>query len=458
MPSRTIGLLVLIAAGGGCASVDPDAAFRDVGQLVRTRAGTIHWNQGTAADQEVEQRIEALLAAELTADAAVQVALFNNRSLQATFERLGIAQADLVQAGLLPNPVLHFAWRFGTAGMGPSAEANLLMDFINALEIPLRKRVAAAALEAAKFEVAQAVIDLAADVKVAYYTLQGAEQALELRHTVTRTAEYSAEVAARQRAAGAIRALDLASEQALYEQAKLDLARAELRVLREREHLNVLLGVWGPQTGWRIPPRLPDLPGDELPVRGLESLAVAHRLDLAAARGDAERLAHSLGLSRVEALMPSGIIGPEAELEPEGGWTVGPAIELPIPIFDQGQARVATASAELKRSLEQYRALAVAVRSQVREAWIEMESARRRAQQYPKVLLPLRRQIIEQTMREYNAMLAGVYQLLQAKRDEIEAGESYVETLAEYWIARTQLERAVGGDLRLALAEGGEQQ
>jgi cobalt-zinc-cadmium efflux system outer membrane protein len=81
---------------------------------------------------------------------------------------------------------------------------------------------------------------------------------------------------------------------------------------------------------------------------------------------------------------------------------------------------------------------------------IEMESARRRAKQYPKVLLPLRRQIIEQTLREYNAMLAGVYQLLQAKRDEIEAGESYVETLTEYWVARAELERAVGGDLRLA--------
>src|SRR5437867_12762165 len=79
-----------------------------------------------------------------------------------------------------------------------------------------------------------------------------------------------------------------------------------------------------------------------------------------------------------------------------------------------------------------------------------MESARRRAEHYPKVLLPLRREIIQETQREYNAMLAGVYQLLQAKRDEIEAGRSYVETLTEYWVARAELERAVGGNLRLA--------
>jgi cobalt-zinc-cadmium efflux system outer membrane protein len=141
------------------------------------------------------------------------------------------------------------------------------------------------------------------------------------------------------------------------------------------------------------------------------------------------------------------VTGPESEKEPEGDWTVGPAIELPIPIFDQGQARVGAAAAEVRESLERYRALAVEVRSQVRKAWTRMESARRRVAHYPAVLLPLRRQIIEETQREYNAMLAGVYQLLQAKRDEVETGRGYVETLTEYWVARAELERAVGGAL-----------
>src|SRR5881296_865027 len=447
------GLVMVLAAGGttGCATLRPGAAFSDVERLVGARTPrSIHWNQGTPADREVEQRIDALLASELTSEAAVQIALFNNRSLQATFGRLGIAQADLVQAGLLPNPVVHFAWRFAASGPGPTAEANLLLDFLRALEIPLRKRVAKAAFEAAKLDVAHAVVNLAADVKVAYYTLQGAEQMLELRRTVARATQYSAEIAERQREAGATSRLDLANEQALYEQAKLDLARAEVDVLEDRERLNTLLGLWGPQTNWALPPRLPHLPREALPARGLESLAVSQRLDLAAARADAERLAQALGLARVEGLMPTALIGPESESEPEGTWTVGPAIEFPIPIFDQGQARVGTAAFELRQSFERYRALAVEVRSQVRRAWTRMESARRRAEYYPKVLLPLRREIIQETQREYNAMLAGVYQLLQAKRDEIDTGRSYVETLTEYWVARAELERAVGGDLRLA--------
>jgi cobalt-zinc-cadmium efflux system outer membrane protein len=451
MSGRAPGLIVLAAIATGCATLDPGAAFLDVERLVGARTPrTIHWNQGTPADREVEERIATLLQSELTPEAAVQIALFNNRSLQATFARLGIAQADLVQAGLLPNPVVHFAWRFAASGPGPSAEANLLLDFIQALQIPLRKRVAEAALEAAKLEVAEAVIDLAADVKVAYYGLQGAEQMLDLRETITRATEYSADVAVRQREAGAIRRLDLANERALYEQAKLDLARAEVEVLEAREHLNMLLGLWGPQTRWTMPRRLPELPREELPPRGLESLAVSQRLDLAAARQEAERLVQTLGLRRAEALVPTGITGPEAEKEPEGEWTVGPAIELPIPIFDQGQARVGGAAAEVRERLERYRALAVDVRAQVRKAWTRMESARLRAAHYPKVLLPLRREILEETQREYNAMLAGVYQLLQAKRDEIEAGRGYVETLTEYWVARAELERAVGGDLPLA--------
>lgn len=149
-------------------------------------------------------------------------------------------------------------------------------------------------------------------------------------------------------------------------------------------------------------------------------------------------------------MLPTEDLGADAEREPEGDWTVGPAIELPVPIFDQGQADVASAVAQLRGSRERYRALAVKIRSEVRRAWMRAEAARGRAEHYRRVVLPLRRRIVEETQLRYNAMLAGVFELLQAKRDEIEAGRAYVETLTEYWVARSELERAVGGDLRLS--------
>src|SRR5438034_7116996 len=114
---------------------------------------------------------------------------------------------------------------------------------------------------------------LAGNVKTAFYTLQGAEQMLELRQTVAHATELSAEIAGRQREAGNIMDLDLASERALADEAKLDLARAEADVLAGREELNALLGLWGPNTAWKVAPRLPGLPAEDLRRQGLESLA-----------------------------------------------------------------------------------------------------------------------------------------------------------------------------------------
>ena len=440
---------LILLATTGCVRLRPGAAFEDVRRSLSSRmAAPVTWRSDPSADTtKFEERLRELLATDLTPESAVEIALFNSPALQATYERLGIAQADFVQAGLIPNPVVHASVRFGIGGPGPGAELSLLQDFIRMLEIPLRKRVATAEFESAKLEVAQAVIDLAADVRAAFYAVQGGEQMLELRQTVARATELSAEIARRQHDVGNIGDLDLGNEQALAEEAKLDLARTEADVLANREELNALLGLWGPDTTWKIASRLPGLPSEEVHRQGLESMAVSQRLDLAAARQSVEIQARSLGLARVTALFPAGGFGGDAEREPDGEWTAGPAIEFSVPIFDQGRAVVARTVAELRERQRRYAALAIRIRSQVRRAGTRMESARRRAAYFEKVLLPLRQRNVVQSQLQYNAMQIGVFQVLQAKRDEIETGRSYVETLTDYWLARTELERAVGGDL-----------
>ena len=439
MRTRAIAVLLLIAAG--CARIRPGAGLDDVERLVAERgAARLDTRAAPAA-----ARLAALLDGELTAERAVEIALFNNRSLRALYGRLGIAHADLVQAGLPPNPVLHAGVRFAVDGPGPGVEASLIADFLSMIQIPLKKRVAGAAFEAAKLEVASAVVTLAADVKVAFYSLQGAGQMLELRQTVAHATSLSAELATRQHAAGNIPDLDLASEQALHEEERLALSRAEAEVLAEREELNVLLGLWGSHTGWTIARRLPELPARERPAAGLESLAVSRRLDLAAAWQQANVQAHTLGLTRLYGLIPGA--GVEAEREPDGEWLVGPAVEVALPVFDQRQAAVASVATQRDQSLERHAALAVEIRAHVRRARTRMVGARARAEHYHRVLVPLRRRIVAETQRQYNAMLAGAFQLLQAKRDEIEAGRGYVEALTEYWVARSELERELGCEL-----------
>lgn len=385
-----------------------------------------------------------MLAKPLTADEAVQIALLNNRELQATYEDLGVAQADLVQAGLLKNPILNAAVEF-TNGSGTKLQFSVVENFLDLLQIPLRKRIAQTALEGAKLRVTGEVLDLAGRVRGAFYEQQAAEQLLELRRSVSEATAASFDLAKRLHDAGNTTDLNFSTEQAQYEQAKLDLAVAETTVLTGRERLNVLMGLWGASTQWAVVQHLPDLPADEMPTDGIERSAVEHSLALALARGQVEVAARTLGIKRSFGLLPEAELGVSSEKEAHGPWEVGPAFSLPIPLFDQGQAAIAGARSELERARQRYYALAVEVRASARMTRINLLTARQRADYIRLVILPLRHRIVEQTQLQYNGMLVGAFQLLMAKQNEIEAGVQLVEAQRDYWLARTQVEQVASG-------------
>lgn len=449
MSTRSMMLTAILAAtlsASGCASVQAGMGFEEVRRTVEERTGKrVHWNQGTPADKAVEDEVAALLRDELNAETAVQIALLNNRRLQATYEELNIAQADLVSAGLLRNPIFDAEIRFPTKGGGTGLEMAVVQDFIDILFIPLRKSIAGSAFEAAKARVAGAAIDLAGQVRAAFYAAQATTQVLEMRRKVVAATEAAYTLATRLRAAGNITELDVSNERALFEQGKLDLRSAELELLRNRERLNVLIGLWGNQTQWTMPARLPEPKAEEPDSQGLERRAVERSLELAIARNEIEQAARTLGIARPLALFPDGELGVTAEREGEGDWALGPAISLPLPIFNQGQPAVASAQATLRSVGERYRAQAVALRSQMRVAQAAVIAARERVDYYAKVLLPLRQQIVKQTQLQYNAMQVGAFQLLQAKRDQINAGSDYIGALLQYWLAHTEREQLLNG-------------
>ena len=453
-PARMLVGLFLAVLLTGCATVPREAGFPDVERAVaeQTRKD-VRWNRGSASDPAIAARVNAMLADEMTVDQAVQVALLNNRSLQATYESLGIAQAELVQAGLLGNPVFDGSVRFSADGGGTGVEVALVQDFIDILFIPLRKRVAAASFQATKLEVAGAVIDLAGQTRAAYLRLQAAQQLLELRQSVAAATAASAEFAQRLHRAGNITDLDLHNEQALHEQSKIDQRAAEAEVLEGRERLNMLLGVWGPATNWRIAPRLPDPAQDAPADEGLERRAVERSLELAAARQRVEAAVGSLGIAAPFGLVPSGELGATAEREPEGGWSAGPAFALPIPLFNQGQPLIAAAQANLRRERQMYAALAIGVRAEVRAARNRAQAAADRARYYREIVLPLRQQVVTETQKQYNAMMLSPFHLLVAKQQQIEAAADYVEALEEHWLSRAELDQILSG--RLARFERG---
>ena len=447
--ARLAAASVAMAAVSGCVSVPSKGGFTELEQLVGQRLDAqVHWYQGTPEDREVAERVGELLLVELSLHAAIQIALLNNRSLQASYEELGVAQADLVQAGLLRNPVFFASARYpdGSA-LTTNTELGVVQDFLDLLVRPARKRIASLEFEETKLRVADAVLVLAADVKASYYTLQASLQVAEMLRVIARAAEAAYEFARRQNAAGTLNDLDLASQQALYEQARIDLARAEAAVVAGRERLNRLLGLWGVDTTLTVPGRLPPILEEEPPLGELEALAVTNRLDLAVARLEVEQLAQALQLTVRWRYVAVAEVGISTEKEADGVRVSGPSLAIELPIFDQGQARIARTQALSRRSQQRMMALAIDIRSQVREARNRLLVERQLARHYEQVLIPVRERVVAEAMKHYNFMLLGVYRLLEAKRDEVAAYREYIEVTRDYWLARTELELAVGGSL-----------
>src|SRR5215472_755693 len=275
LPRQKAGwLFVLPLLLGGCVSVALNAGFDDVSATVEKRSGTkIFWNNGTDLDREAAGKVSAILESKLTADEAVQIALLNNRELQAIYSDLGVAQADLVQAGLLRNPIFDAAVKFPTSGGRPELEFSAVMNFLDLFYLPLRKRLAAARFEEAKTRVTGTVLDFTARVRNAYYTHQANEQMLELRQTIVQALAASFEIMQRLHESGNVNDLDFTRERALLETGKLALRSAELAIRRSRENLNVLMGLWGKETEWQTNNRLPDIPEQPIQTESIERVA-----------------------------------------------------------------------------------------------------------------------------------------------------------------------------------------
>ncbi|MGH7803589.1 MAG: TolC family protein [Candidatus Binatia bacterium] len=428
----------------GCAAVAPGDSRAAVRQLVAERSGATRPIED-ADDDRSSARVRTLLVDGLTVEDAVEITFLRNHELRAVYTDLDIAESDLVQAGLLHNPVLDAAAGIPIGGGVVDLSFGVAMDLIDVIYVPLRQRVASARLEEAKLRIAAEVLELAWRSQTTAYRHQANEQMLEVRRQVAEASGASAELARRMRGAGNITELELASEAALADEAKLEVRLAEVAVRESREELNSLMGLWGSDAGWTIQSsRLADPPDDELDIERLETRAIERSLDLAAAERFVVAAGENVGLDRASALFPEVVAGGAAERD-GGEWDAGPTLSLPIPLFDWGQARTARARAELRRARELHHALAVRIRAETRMARDRLLGHRDRAVHYRAVHLPLRERVVAETQLHYNAMQVSPLDLLRAKEAQIETAARYVEALRDYWTARADLGLILAG-------------
>src|SRR6266404_6121164 len=428
---------------------EKEEAFQGVQQSVRERTGkAVRLEEDQAAHEQALQDVRQLLRKPLTVDTAVQVALLNNRSLQATFDEIGLSIADLIEATTIPNPKFDLAIRFpDKPPSGTYVDYGAAIDFLSIIMIPLKKRVAKDQLEAAALRVADATLELVSQVKSAFYSLQASQQLLKRFKLIVDANAASLDLAQRQHEAGNITDLALAQQQSSYSRSRLDVASTEAEIRRNREKLNLLLGLWGMDTDWQIAGELPQVPSSDLPMRGLERLAISQRLDLQADYLQVTSQVKNLGLTKSFRLVGALDFGFSSERETDSQTRTGPTFAIELPIFNQGQARIARGEAALRQSQDKFEALAVDVRSQIRELRDELTSKREIARFYQDELLPGQRRILNESFLNYNAMEIDNFELFSTKAEEARTEREYVDAVRDYWITRAELERAVGGNL-----------
>lgn len=444
-PELLLAALGLLATG--CASTNPQPSFDAVADQVYDRSGlSTTWPRSADDDNSAERLVADLLSQPLDATAAARIALLRNREVLATIEDLGIARADYAAATRLANPSLSWSRRTPSNGPGSTVEVELVENILDLLVQPARKRLAAVELEAAKLRLGQTMLDLVGEARAATVELLAAEESTDLHVVARDLAAAAAELARRQQEAGNLELAEVARLEAQVAEATVELLRAQLDQLAGRERLNVLLGLSGPLTEWTTTRRLPPLPPGDPPLDDLESLAITQRLDLGAARFGVDLVGRALALEKGTRFFPVGVeVGFERERELDGMRLRGPRIEIALPIFDTGAASVARLESEHRKAQRQLEHLAIEIRAEVRLARDVLLGARALVDIHEDVLLPSRRTVVDQTLRSYNMMLHGVYELLEARDAEIDASLAATNARREYWLAHFALERALGG-------------
>ncbi len=453
---RRSGLLVVVLASAvlaGCASFSPDAGFSSIESAAKEKLGKdVRWARSDADVDTVDRRVGELLAKPLSVDDAVQVALLNNRGLQARFQDLGITEAEVVQAGRLPNP----GFTFGRLRRGDEVELDrgLHLNLARLLTLPMVSQLEARRFEQVKREVTMDVLSLAADARKAYFQAVAAEETVRYMRQVKQTAEASAELARRMEQVGNFSKLARAREQAFYADSALGLARADQAQRASRERLARLLGVWGDQLQFQLPERLPDLPAEARNQPDIEAVAMAQRLDVQAAKLGAEQTAKNLGLTRTTRfinVLELGLVRNTSNEAPrQTGWEIG----LELPLFDWGGARVARAESIYMQALHRAAQTAINARSEVREAYGNYRSAYDIARHQRDEIVPLKKRISEEQGLRYNGMIIGVFELLADARSQITSVNAYIESLRDFWLAQSDLDMALIGKAAMAAPAG----
>lgn len=477
IPAMTVPALAALVLLAGCASFSADGGRQQVDALTQARIGlpmsaaasaaTPSSSSSTAVSAPdvsapnvsapdapaptAADELRRLLAAPLSADDAVRIALLNNPRVKIALAELGIAEADLVQAGRLRNPRIGFGRLSGDDGV--EIERSVMFDLAGLLTLPMRRAVEQRRFEQAQLLAALQAVRLASETRRAYFHAVAASQSLSYLQQAALASEASAELAQRMAKAGNFSKLDEAREQAFHAEVSAQLKRAEHGALAARERLSRMLGLSTLQV-LRLPERLPELPASLATMADIETAVLSQRLDVQVARIDTEATARNLGLTRSTRFVNVLELGYQNKSDSGGARADGYEVELSLPVFDSGDARLRRAEAIYQRSLLRTAEIAVLARSEAREGYALLRTQYQVARQYRDEIVPARKRISDEVLLRYNGMLASVFELLTDARAQIASVTAAIDAQRDFWIADAELQFTLHGGSQSGAAFG----
>lgn len=439
-PRTALALAVLSLSA--CASLPPDLGRAEIANAVAARGQPLPGG-------DTQQLSARLLSEPLTPDSAITLALIHNPDVRRTTAQLGFAAADVYEAARIANPVFSLTRLTSSDPAAVSAQIGLgiALSFTDLIFLPARSRYAKAQFEAAKLEVGGTTLRLATNVQTGWYALAGAEQDATLRARVAKAALASADLAQRYFDAGNINKRELALEKSAAAQAQLSALSAQAAAQQARSALNRLMGLTVSQDQWQLAGGLPAPFAAEDELEPLLKIAAESRLDVAAARQNADAIASAYGLERRTRLLGPVEVSYQRERETDGSRLIGPGVSVALPLFNWGTGRVARAKAQLDSAEAELAARELDAGNDVKAAHNAVQSAKLQVEKYRDGLIPQREAVVDQMQLQVNYMLIGVFELLAAKQQQYDAYSGYLDAVRDYWIARTELTRAVGRKL-----------
>lgn len=450
---KLMAAIALPLLAGGCTTAysAKEAGFADASLRSGEATGkqTV-WIQNQEQAAQVRARVKALMARKtIDAETAVQVALLNNRGLQAAYADLGESAADAWQTQLSVLPRLSVE----VSGIGaPGLEAYRVLEGAIAANIlalatyDRNMKLADNRFRQAQLKAALATISLAAQTRQAWINAVAASESLAYLNEAKATADSASELASKIGEAGSMAKADQAREHVFYAELSGEVAKARLAARLAREDLVRLMGLSGSDIAFQIPNRLPSLPKSLIKRDDIEAEAIRKRMDLQVARLELQATAQSYKLEDATRFVTDiELIGTwEKERDREDDGIVSDlsrtaALELTIPIFDSGQARLRKGELAYMRAANQLAELAVTIRSQARSAYLAYRSNHEIARHYQNSVLPLRKVIEEQSLLTYNGMISSTFELISDTRERINATRLAVAAKRDFWLAEANL-------------------